>query len=247
MLRRHESCPDPTPDRHAGEHQGYDTLIYALPEALTLPKSRVRLVTLHLRKQFDTQPKRLIFQGRILNKDDQTLAECKLKDGLTVVVQAAPAGTTVVSPTPSSAPSPAPPNPSPGLPAAAARAPPVGGQQRGTVPGIGAASTHVGAAVSTIRGQSPEVARECFSTLIKVIDNIIAHPMEEKYRRIKRANAGFRRKVRSHALSSGHPISWRYHILAQFSAGSFLRRPFDVRRRSSSPALPWRAKLCSRG
>lgn len=62
---------------------------------------------------------------------------------------------------------------------------------------VAGASSPVGMAVSMIRGQSTGVAQECLSTLTKVIDNILAHPMEEKYRKIKRANAGFRRKVRS--------------------------------------------------
>ena len=35
----------------------------------------------------------------------------------------------------------------------------------------------------------------CISTLLKVISNVIAHPMEEKYRRLNRTNAAFAKKV----------------------------------------------------
>lgn len=137
---------------------------------------------------------RLIFQGRVLNNDAQTLAECKLKSGLTVIVQATPAGAT---PAPSSA---------SGTPSAAGAA---GATSSGssTIPVVQAPARAVGSmggvrsnnpvahAVATIVAQPPGVARECFSTLVKIIDNIAVHPTEEKYRKIKRANAGFQRKV----------------------------------------------------
>ncbi|CAN0488832.1 unnamed protein product, partial [Ectocarpus sp. 12 AP-2014] len=62
--------------------------------------------------------------------------------------------------------------------------------------GLGAVSSSpVGQAVATVSRQPSGVARECLTTLTKVIDNIKAHPTEEKYRKIKRANAGFSRKV----------------------------------------------------
>lgn len=61
--------------------------------------------------------------------------------------------------------------------------------------GGAAGASPVGQAVATVRGQTAGVARECLTTLTKVIDNILTHPMEEKYRKIKRSNAGFRRKV----------------------------------------------------
>lgn len=54
----------------------------------------------------------------------------------------------------------------------------------------------VGEAVATIRGQEVALARECLTTLKKIVDNILSHPMEDKYRKIKRTNAGFKRKVR---------------------------------------------------
>lgn len=59
---------------------------------------------------------------------------------------------------------------------------------------MGAASP-VALAVATVRAQPAGVARDCLMTLTKVIDNIVAHPNEDKYRKIKRANAGFLRKV----------------------------------------------------
>lgn len=156
------------------------------------------------RAKFDVEPKRVIFQGRILNKDEQTLAESKLKDGLTVVVQAAPATpASTASPAASATPTPMP------IPAtaagtavgssAAASQAAIAQALAGRLGGLGAGAASVspvGQAVATIRGQEPGVARECLTTLTKVVDNVIAHPLEEKYRKIKRTNAGFRRKVR---------------------------------------------------
>eukprot|EP00752_Nemacystus_decipiens_P001341 g1330.t1 len=140
-----------------------------------------------IRSKFEVEPKRIIFQGRILNKDDQTLQACKLKDGLTVVVQAAQPGTTspaapagVTPPTPSAA------TANPGV-AAAAQA--MGGL------GLGGGVGPMAQAVAMVRAQPAGQARDCLTTLTKVIDNIVAHPAEEKYRKIKRANAGFTRKV----------------------------------------------------
>jgi PUB domain/Ubiquitin family len=39
------------------------------------------------------------------------------------------------------------------------------------------------------------IIQACVSTLLKVISNVIAHPMEEKYRRLNRTNAAFAKKV----------------------------------------------------
>ncbi|CAM9525294.1 unnamed protein product [Scytosiphon promiscuus] len=156
-----------------------------------------------IRSQFDLEPKRIIFQGRILNKDDQPLQDCKLKDGLTVVVQAAAIGAAAAaaatSPSPSSsAASPAaaagaaPATPNPAA-AAAAAAQAMRGFGLGGGPGSGGGP--MGQAVATVARQPGASARECLTTLTKVIDNIVAHPTEDKYRKIKRANAGFSRKV----------------------------------------------------
>lgn len=137
------------------------------------------------------EPKRLIFQGRILNKDDQTLTESKIKDGLTVVVQIAQGGgsasasayptlhpptTGATEPMPSTTPAVTPTT----LPV---RPPPA------------MASTPIEQAIATVRGQPADIARDCLKTLLKVIDNIVQHPQESKYRKIKRSNQGFHRKV----------------------------------------------------
>lgn len=145
---------------------------------------------------------RLIFQGRILNKDEQTLLECKLKDGLTVVVQAAPTAQSNRPPPAATAAA----STTAGSPAAIAVAASAGSgvaprQAAAQVPNFGAAMRGMGAvdpvaqAVATVRAQPAGAARECLVTLTKVIDNIVAHPAEDKYRKIKRANAGFQRKV----------------------------------------------------
>ncbi len=146
------------------------------------------------------EPKRIIFQGRILNKDDQTLQACKLKDGLAVVVQVAAAGAAGGASTAAAAgTSPA----ATGVPAASpasAPSPAAGGGVAAASAGLqglnlGGGQSAMAQALVTVRGQSAGLARECFTTLLKVVDNIVAHPLEEKYRKIKRANAGFRRKV----------------------------------------------------
>lgn len=149
------------------------------------------------------EPKRIIFQGRILNKDSQTLEECKLKDGLTVVVQAAQAGAATTSAAAGTAAAPAAASAA-AAPAATAAAParPMPGLGLGM--GGGLAGGPMGQAVATVRGQPAGVARECLSTLTKVIDNIVGHPTEEKYRKIKRANAGFSRKV-----GEGKRLTWK--------------------------------------
>lgn len=153
------------------------------------------------------EPKRLIFQGRILNKDNEPLKDCKLKDGLTVVVQAAPTAAST-APSPAAATSPAAAAaiglPSPSADATATQrqagvqalagglgAGLAGGGMRATI------NSPMVQAVATVRGhgQPAGVARECLTTLTKIIDNIVANPTDEKYRKIKRANAGFRRKV----------------------------------------------------
>eukprot|EP00903_Cladosiphon_okamuranus_P007173 g6965.t1 len=148
-----------------------------------------------IRSKFEMEPKRIIFQGRILNKDDQTLEQCKLKDGLTVVVQAAqPGGPSPATP---SATAPLTPSTATQSPATAAAA---GGDMAAAAQamqglGLGGGVGPMSQAVATVRAQPAGQARECLTTLTKVIDNIIAHPAEEKYRKIKRANAGFSRKV----------------------------------------------------
>lgn len=147
------------------------------------------------------EPKRIIFQGRILNKDDQTLQNCKLKDGLTVVVQVAAAGAAGGASTAGAAAGTSP--ATPGVPAASpasAPSPGAGGSVTAASAGLqglnlGGSQSAMAQALATVRSQPAGSARECLTTLLKVVDNIVAHPLEEKYRKIKRANAGFRRKV----------------------------------------------------
>lgn len=185
------------------------------------------------REKFDVEPKRVIFQGRILNKDEQTLAESKLKDGLTVVVQAAPttpapAASPAASATPTPMPTPATAAGTTAGSGAAASQAALAQALAGTIGGLGAGAAGVGPvgqAVATIRGQEAGVARECLTTLTKVVDNIVAHPLEEKYRKIKRTNAGFRRKVRpsvfcSAACSSGFGDGrWEWRLNQRLTSG----------------------------
>lgn len=167
------------------------------------------------RSKFDVEPKRIIFQGRILNKDDQTLEACKLKDGLTVVVQAAQPGQPG-APSPVT-PAVATPAPSTAIPSPAAGGGVAAAAQAMQGLGMGGGLGPMGQAVATVRSQPAGLARDCLTTLTKVIDNIIAHPAEEKYRKIKRANAGFSRKV-SYNSCSYRACDGRV-VLADFVAG----------------------------
>lgn len=160
------------------------------------------------RSQFGVEPKRIIFQGRILNKDSQALQECKLKDGLTVVVQAAQKGSPA-PPAASAAPATAAgatPAPGTATPSPAAGGGVAAAAQAMQGFNIGGGGGSMGQAVATVRAQPAGLARDCLTTLTKVIDNILAHPAEEKYRKIKRTNAGFSRKVRAVGAAD---CSWR--------------------------------------
>ncbi|CAM9576849.1 unnamed protein product [Discosporangium mesarthrocarpum] len=184
--------------------------------SLELPlSSTVGTLKTMIRDKFGMEPKRLIYQGRMLNKDDQTLQETRFITGHTIVVQpavAAVATTSTNSITPARVPVPATAaaptassNPlASNSPAAQALAQALAGQLTGARAGTGigtgvqtgaSASNPAVEAVETVLKQPRNVALECFRTLVKVIDNIMQHPMEEKYRKIKRSNAGFKRKV----------------------------------------------------
>jgi PUB domain/Ubiquitin family len=175
--------------------------------------------------------KRVIFQGKVLNNDAQTLAEAKVQNGHSVHVQPDAAAAPAV-PAPAAAAAAA-------APAAAAAAPP----QRSAAPvaaavpqPVRAAVSPMTAAIARILQQPPAAAQNLLNTLLKVnytalpftkplhphaddtvpidiyahshlivnlciflqiVDNIIQHPLEEKYRSIKRSNKSFAARVGS--------------------------------------------------
>eukprot|EP00953_Heterococcus_sp_UTEX-ZZ885_P017312 9690-Heterococcus_DN1.PRE.1 len=53
------------------------------------------------------------------------------------------------------------------------------------------------AAIARVLQQPPAAAQNLLNTLLKIVDNIIQHPLEEKYRSIKRSNKSFAARVGS--------------------------------------------------
>uniref|UniRef100_A0A7S2SNT8 Ubiquitin-like domain-containing protein n=1 Tax=Rhizochromulina marina TaxID=1034831 RepID=A0A7S2SNT8_9STRA len=130
----------------------------------------------------DPAAQRLIHKGKIL-KDDQGLDVYKVATGETVLLQVtqrpAAAGAT-----PSGTQAPV---------AAAAPMPPTAAAMAGTT----APTTGIQAALEELSSNPPDALRLGLETLLKVIDNIIQNPNEDKYRRLRPANATFNRKVGS--------------------------------------------------
>ncbi|CAM9441240.1 unnamed protein product, partial [Phaeothamnion confervicola] len=159
--------------------------------------------------------KQLIYMGRILSNEAQTIEECKLQNGSALLVRTVAAEAAKAPPAAAVAPAAA---AAPAAASAAVAAPPAARSAAGASTAAGAASsaaaaaprfapppahtaapplrtqTPVGAALVAIRA-APATAQECLSTVLKIVDNIVAHPLEAKYRKIKKGNAAFRRRV----------------------------------------------------
>ncbi|VEU44455.1 unnamed protein product [Pseudo-nitzschia multistriata] len=73
----------------------------------------------------------------------------------------------------------------------------------GGSPPSGGASDPLGLALERLRsGNPPSVYATAVGTLGKVLGNIVSHPMEEKYRRVKKQNPAFRKRLGG--LAGGH-------------------------------------------
>jgi len=133
----------------------------------------------------DDQKVRLIFKGRML-QDDKTVKDYNIENEFTVhvAISALPPGAAAQTTAAQTAATPAPTVSS--LPAVAPT-PPL------TTP----SSPTLATALQQISDASAGVgvARDAISTLQKITNNIYLNPMEEKYRKIKKANAGFQRRV----------------------------------------------------
>lgn len=141
---------------------------------------------------------KLIFRGRLIGDDDskEAATEFKLEEGsvlhcmgkpvkngdaVNAAAAAQPSSTTVAAlpagPTVSVQPAATAPS---GPPAAAAAAP----------------MDPLPAALQQIRAQNtPQVYETAVTTLQKILQNIVQHPLEEKYRRVKKQNAAFQRRL----------------------------------------------------
>jgi len=171
----------------------------------------VKQLLLHAGKGSDSVARqRLIYKGKIL-KDEETLATHGIKSGETIILQVTKAAASAASPTPPAvASSPAVSTTPPALPAAAAAptAPAAASSQEddgssmyddpdtsSPADPISGPPEMLTAIEALVAGSEAGVARTGLETLIKVLDNIVSHPTEAKYRTLKIANAVFNRKL----------------------------------------------------
>ncbi|GAB5033067.1 Hypothetical protein NocV09_01200220 [Nannochloropsis oceanica] len=165
--------------------------------------------------QVPPEAQRLVFQGRMLNDDTKTLAQNKVKEGSCILLSIAVSASASPSPSTSicnsgsgavAAAAPAPPLPSSATAAAPAPAPAASSApQTAQAPIFPPPSTSTAlpahivilrAAIAGVRTSNPpEVGATALRTLATMLGNVIANPMEEKYRQLKKNNAAFVRRV----------------------------------------------------
>ena len=157
--------------------------------------------------QVPPEAQRLVYQGRMLNDDTKTLAENRVKEGSCILLCITPGGassslsTSTSSSTSSStsnsalaAAPPAPPLPTGAT--AAARAAPQALPPPSTSAALPAHIVILRAAIVGVRTSNPpEVGGTALKTLATMLGNVVANPMEEKYRQLKKNNAAFVRRV----------------------------------------------------
>ena len=154
------------------------------------PTATIAELKASLGEQTGAEGFRLIFGGKIL-KDEQTVSDCGLEDGHAIhsvggkaraaAAAAAPASSAAGAAAPEAA----------AAAAAAAAAPPAPAPSPS--PAAAAATTAAPAAniqleEALYRMQLVDDAakrRTCLSTLVKIVSNVVEHPHEEKYRRVK--------------------------------------------------------------
>jgi hypothetical protein len=133
---------------------------------------------------------RLIFRGRLIGDQSETNAadEFKLEEGCVVHCMGKP----IVSAAP--------------VAAAAAATAPAGPTVTMTSAGPSPAASGgdpLQTALTNLRSSnSPEAFLTAVSTLDKILSNITAHPMEQKYQKVKKDNAAFQRRLGG--LRGGH-------------------------------------------
>ncbi|EWM24520.1 PUB domain protein [Nannochloropsis gaditana] len=143
------------------------------------------------------ESQRLVFQGCMLKDDRKTLAEHKLTEGSCVLLsvlspsvsnRGSSASPSIASPASSLPSNPSPNNPtslpSPVIPSPSSTASPAVVILRAAITGVRSSN-------------SPEVGTLALQTLSTMLGNIIANPMEEKFRQFKKSNPAFLRRVGS--------------------------------------------------
>lgn len=98
---------------------------------------------------------------------------------------------------PASTPTSAPATPSAALSSSAGALPVIGTRPLLTAPVSPLLMQMFDNAMSMLLLNSEEIVLNAVGLLLKVLNNIVAHPMEEKYRKIKTTNAAFSSKVQS--------------------------------------------------
>jgi ubiquilin len=150
---------------------------------------------------------KIIFRGRLIADDASKLAvsEYKLEDGSVVHCMGKPAETALPVPAASAVANNNNNNSNSNASAPAATAPtqptlnfmpPSAAAPAATIPATATPADPLQAALQQIRSScSPADYLTAVTTLEKVVSNITDNPMEEKYRKVKKANAAFQRRL----------------------------------------------------
>ena len=124
-------------------------------------------------QQCSKTPKRLIYQGRVLSSDQQTLSEIKLQDKQTVHVQPeAVAPAAAASSAPPAAAVTAVPTSTPAPTASASAAPQPTSVAAAPAPTAAGGPSSIDAAVARLTQQQASVAQTALNTLLKVSDAV---------------------------------------------------------------------------
>jgi len=168
---------------------GPDYTLPPLSSTITVSDVKVELAAAG---KGEASKQRLIYKGKVL-KDDETLESYGVKTGETLILQVlkgSPASPAAAAPT--ATPTAAPPTTAASVaPAAAAAAAADDDEDMygdGPATAIAGPAEMLAATNALVAGSDVATARLGLETLIKVMDNIVGNPTEEKYRKIKASN-----------------------------------------------------------
>jgi hypothetical protein len=135
---------------------------------------------------------KLIFRGRLIPNDasKQAVTEFKMEEGSVLHCMGKPAGTNGAASAPVAS------GTSAAMPAAAAAGSTVSFQPTAASAPAMPPADPLAAALTSLRGANSAVDyATAVTTLEKVLSNIISNPMEDKYRKVKKQNAAFQRRL----------------------------------------------------
>ncbi|CAB9509656.1 PUB domain [Seminavis robusta] len=130
---------------------------------------------------------RLIFRGRLIGDDDKknAVTEFKLEEGTVLHCMGKPEGDTTTA-TAAAAPA---------ATASAGSSVTIQPTAAATAPAA-SSSNPLQAAFTTLRSNNPpQTYMTAVTTLDKILNNIVTNPMEEKYRRVKKQNPAFQKRL----------------------------------------------------